>query len=117
MLGFETALALYELSDLAPARIHLSVPPFFRKAPPPGIALHKGHWGLENLQRGTGYQVTTPMRTLLDLAGSALSPEHLEQGLREALARGLFRYRAVEKRLAELAPLTRERLKLALTAQ
>jgi hypothetical protein len=41
-----------------------------------------------------GYRITTPLRTLLDVAASQLSPEHLQAGTSEALKRGLVRRRA-----------------------
>lgn len=117
-LGFETALALHELSDLIPERIHLIVPPGFRKVPPKGVVLHTGHVAPGDLQHGPGYRVTTPLRTLLDLAGTPLSPEHLHQGLRDALQRGLVRRRTLEQRLADLPATTpaAQRLNAALAA-
>jgi predicted transcriptional regulator of viral defense system len=37
----ESALVLHELTELLPDEIHLTVPPGFRKEPPPGCVLHK----------------------------------------------------------------------------
>ncbi len=37
VVSHDTALGLYELSDLMPSRYHLSVPPGFRKIPPPEV--------------------------------------------------------------------------------
>ncbi|MEF2279915.1 type IV toxin-antitoxin system AbiEi family antitoxin domain-containing protein [Deinococcus sp. YIM 134068] len=116
VLGFDTALMLHDLSDLMPDRVHLVVPPGFRKRPPPGVVLHRGVLPEADLQPAQGYCLTTPLRTLLDLAGSDLSPEHLHQGLREALERGLVRRRKLEERLGDptLDPTARRRLLAAL---
>lgn len=119
VLGFETALTLHELSDLIPDRVHLVVPPGFRKRPPPGAVLHQSVLPETDIQPAHGYRLTTPLRTLLDLAGSDLSPEHLHQGLREALERGLVHRRKLEERLRDptLDPAARRRLQAALEAR
>src|SRR3954471_697589 len=41
VVSHESALVLHELSELLPGQIHLTVPPKFRKPPPPGCVLHK----------------------------------------------------------------------------
>jgi predicted transcriptional regulator of viral defense system len=118
VLGSKTALTLHDLSDLMPDRIHLIVPMGFRKKPPPGVVLHRSVLLEDDIQNATGYRLTTPLRTLLDLADSDLSPEHLHQGVREALERGLVRRRKLEERLQDptLGPKARHRLQAALEA-
>ena len=118
VFGFETALALHDLSDLMPARLHMIVAPNFRKKPPPGLILHTAVLPASDLQQRTAYQVTTPLRTLLDIAGSPTSPEHLHSGLSEALERGLIRRRRLEERLLDSStpPQARKRLLVALEA-
>ena len=39
----ETALQAYDLSDVMPAKIHLTIPKGFRNQPPAGVRLHQGH--------------------------------------------------------------------------
>ena len=91
MVSHETALRLYELSDLMPSKVHLTVPKGFRKAAPGGVILHKAEVRPGETERREGFRVTRPLRTLLDAAASPLSPEHLEQATLEALERGLAR--------------------------
>ena len=91
VVSHETALRLYELSDLMPSRVHLTVPTGFRKAAPSGVVLHKTEVRPGETERREGFRVTWPLRTLLDAAASPLSPEHLEQATLEALQRGLVR--------------------------
>lgn len=116
VMAFETAMAIHDLSDLAPSRTHLIVPPGFRKRPPAGVVLHKAEVPPTDLITRSGYRVTTPLRTLIDLAGSGVSPEHLHLGLKDALGRGLIRRRTFEQRLRDPAlPRTvRDRLEAAL---
>lgn len=109
---------LHDLSDLMPDRVHLVVPPGFRKKPPPGVVLHRAMLPAADIQNAAGYRLTTPLRTLLDLAASDLSPEHLHQGIREALDRGLVRRHKLEERLQDpvLGPGVQQRLQAALEA-
>lgn len=113
-VSHQTALRLYDLSDLAPAFVHLTVPPSFRKTPPAGVVLHKAALESRDVQVRSAYRVTTPLRTLLDLAEGDLSPEHLHAAVREALTRGLVRRRALDERLKVLPLGAHARLSAAL---
>lgn len=100
VVSYDSALQLYKLTDLLPAKIHLSAPGSFRKAAPEGVVLHKARFGDGEVRDRGGYQVTSPLRTLLDIAVS-VSPEHLEQAVSEALERGLVRRKALEEVVGE----------------
>src|SRR5664280_3435056 len=65
----QTALSLYELSDLNPAKLHLTVPTNFRRnSNIPGIVvLHYRDLLKSEIQVGPGYKYTRPLRTILDL--------------------------------------------------
>src|SRR3954452_5495200 len=41
VVSHDSALVLHELSELLPGKVHLTVPPRFRKVAPPGCVLHK----------------------------------------------------------------------------
>ena len=110
----QTALSVYALSDLMPSRVHLTVPKSFRKKAPPGCVLHKARLARGEMEPRTGYHVTTPLRTLVDVAGSALSQEHLDQAVCGALERGLVRRRVLES--TAYSAKVRQRLDQALLA-
>ncbi|MGH7272325.1 MAG: type IV toxin-antitoxin system AbiEi family antitoxin domain-containing protein [Polyangiaceae bacterium] len=93
VFSHETALALHDLSDANPARIHLTVPPGFRRQLPSGIVIHRGIVSPEEWEERDGYRVTTPLRTLTDIAASPTSWPYLEQAVRDALRRGMVRRR------------------------
>lgn len=97
----ETALVLHGLSDLLPGRIHLTVPPGFRKATPPGCVLHKATLAAAESEEREGFRVTTPLRTLLDAAAGRVSAEQLEKAVADALARGLVRKSRLEEEAAK----------------
>jgi predicted transcriptional regulator of viral defense system len=90
----ETALSLYELSDANPRKLHMTVPRKFRRmAPPPRmIVLHRADIPVQDTQEILGVRCTTPLRTIVDLAGEQRTDTTLlRQAIREGLARGLVR--------------------------
>jgi predicted transcriptional regulator of viral defense system len=93
VVSHETALALHELSDANPARIHLTVPPGFRRQLPPEVILHRALLRPDDWEEREGYRVTTPLRTLLDIAESPTGWPNLNAAVRDALRRGLVRRR------------------------
>ncbi len=99
VVSHESALQVYELSDVLPHETHLIVPRRFRKKPPVGVVLYRANLAKDDVRERDGYRITTPLRTLLDVAASSLSLEHLEAATSEALERGLVRRRALEEAL------------------
>ncbi len=114
VVSHDTALAVHELSDVMPARVHLTVPRGFRKKGPPGCVLHKADLATADVEARTGYNVTTPLRTLIDVADSPLSREHLDKAVRDAIERGHVRRHLLET--APCSPEARRRLDQALAA-
>jgi predicted transcriptional regulator of viral defense system len=96
----QTALSLYELSDLNPAQLHMSVPPPFRRSIPPPAILMLYHEAIPAtvIEVRQGYRLTSPLRTLLDLVREAHeSRDHLQQALQQALARGLITLSEIQR--------------------
>jgi hypothetical protein len=89
----QTALSLHELSDLNPAKLHMTVPTHFRRnSEMPGIVvLHYADIPAPDIEVGPGYKYTRPLRTILDLieAGS-VERTFIRQALRQAIDRGLI---------------------------
>ena len=91
VFSHETALRLHDLSEVNPAELHATVPPGFRKRLPQEVVLHHAQLSDDEWEAREGYRVTTPLRTLLDIAASPTSWPILEDAVRHALARGLVR--------------------------
>ena len=100
-ISHETALLAYEISDIMPAKIHLTIPKSFRKQPPADVTLHYQELTASDVTELNGYRITTPLRTLLDAAASTLSTEHLTTAIQDALSQGLIRKRALEEAVAQ----------------
>jgi len=114
VVSHDTALAIHALSDVMPERVHLTVPPGFRKQALSGCVLHTAKLAPEDVESRTGYQITTPLCTLLDVADSPLSQEHLDKAIQGGLERGLVRRRVLAN--APCSPAARRRLDQALAA-
>jgi hypothetical protein len=90
----QTALSTYELSDLMPAKLHLTVPPTFRRnaAIPKVLVLHWAGLKSSDIETMHGFRATRPFPTILTLAReAATAPDLLEQALAEGRRRGLIR--------------------------
>ncbi len=90
----QTALSLHGLSDMMPAKLHMTVPMSFRRNSeiPRILVLHHADLQKGDIEFVHGVRVTRPMRTILDLlAEGEVSLATLRLGLREGLRRGLIR--------------------------
>jgi predicted transcriptional regulator of viral defense system len=114
VVSHQSAMAVHDISDLMPARIHLTVPPGFRKKSPPVIVLHRNLLPPQDIEQHEGFRVTTPLRALVDCARIAVDVERLSGGIRDAIQRGLVSDRHVEDAIAPLRGEAAERLHLAL---
>jgi predicted transcriptional regulator of viral defense system len=96
VVSHESALALHQLGDLLPGKVHLTVPRTFRKIAPRGCALHVGKLSPADAAESAGFRITTPLRTLTDAADSNTVPaEQLQQAVADAMKRGLVRRSAL----------------------
>lgn len=102
----ETALSIYDLSDVMPAHLHMTVPPSFRKSAkmPDVLVIHRATLAPADIQEMDGYSVTRPLRTILDVAAAeTMSTDLLEQAVRQTLSRGLAKRDDLTKAIG-LAP-------------
>lgn len=105
VISHESALVQHELSELLPRAIHLTVPKSFRKPSPRNCIVHKANLSPRDSVEHQGYRVTTPLRTLIDVAENGISQEQLEKAIADAIRRGLIQRSA----LAEAAKRSTER--------
>ena len=95
----ETALQIYDLSDLSPFKLHMTVPTDFRRGTsiPDILVLHKCTLNSSEWQTIAGYRVTIPTRTLFDMLCSDISKDFISQIVKEGISRGLFPKRKLKK--------------------
>jgi len=80
-----TALAMYDLADAMPVVIHITVDRRFR-GNRRGVIVHQGRLDERDVTRRDGVPVTTPLRTIIDVASDqsvamAAATEAVERGL------------------------------------
>jgi len=108
VVSHASALFLHQLSDVLPQKLHFIVPPSFRKRPPKGCELHKATLRSGDIESREGFSVTTPLRTLVDVAkGRSVTDEQLEHAISDARKRGLVRESALRSALENALPAQR----------
>jgi predicted transcriptional regulator of viral defense system len=92
VVSHESALELYDLSDVIPNAVHISLPRAKRgQRPRPGVRFHTLEHppGPNEIRRVAGVLATSPERTIVDSLEAGTQPEQIEAAVRQALERGL----------------------------
>jgi predicted transcriptional regulator of viral defense system len=85
VVSHETALAVHGLGEANPAAVHMTVPSNFRSSAP-GVMLHRGLVPEDDVWEQEGFRVTSPLRTLLDIAASNLDLDQFASAVGDARA-------------------------------
>jgi predicted transcriptional regulator of viral defense system len=103
-LAYETALSVFDLSDLIINKIHLSVPKDFRPAiVPKAVVLHREDRDASEITGLDGLRVVRPFRAVIDLLREGrVSVEHIERGFKDGIRKGVITIPEVKK--AKLSP-------------
>lgn len=88
VVGFQTALYIYELSDIIPDEIHLILPPTSSRRRP-GIRVHTVKLEPDEVTFWEGFKITTVARTISDVARTYHDKTQIELAIHQALTRGL----------------------------
>ncbi len=88
VISHESALALYEISDILPTAIHIIVPRTASRRRK-GIRQHTHQLNSNEVTSREGLPVTTVLRTLADVASVGLPEEQVRLAIYEAIERGL----------------------------
>lgn len=94
VVSHETALAVHGLADANPSRVHLTVPSSFH-AKDDAVALHVAEVGDEDIEPRGGWSVTTPSRSILDVAAGDVSQETINRAVADALDVGMVTRRGL----------------------
>jgi len=89
----QTALSIHELSDIMPSKLHMTVPPRFRRNSdiPKVLVLHKANLPPSDVERRHGYAVVKPLRAVTELLREEKeSRDRLRQALSEGMKRGII---------------------------
>lgn len=87
VVSHESALSVHGLSDLDPSRLHLTVDRSFHRRDA-AVVLHVADLAADDIERRGAWSVTTPVRTLLDVAGGNAAQEHVDRAVADAVRSG-----------------------------
>lgn len=93
VFSHETALALHDLSDILPSRVHLTLPASWRRRRlriPSGLVLYFADIGNGDRSSFEAVPVTAPLKTLRDCIETHVEPRLVGQAIRQARRRGLI---------------------------
>ena len=105
VFSHETALALHDLSDALPGKVHLTVPSSWRRRRlrvPAGLVLHFAGVGAGDRASYSAVPVTAPLRTLRDCIEADVASDLVRQGIHQARRRGIVSAEDEARLLAEL---------------
>lgn len=88
VISHESALYLYGLSDVLPDKVDVIIPRSASRRRD-GIRLHTHQIGQEEITQREGLPVTSPARTIIDVAASGMAEEQIYQAVQEALVAGI----------------------------
>ncbi len=88
IVGFETALYVYDLSDIIPDEIHLILPATSSRRRT-GIRVHTTQLNPADITHFEGLPITTVDRTLVDCAFAHVADEQIRIAIFQSLRRGM----------------------------
>jgi len=92
VVSHESALEVLGLADTIADRVHLTVPRSRRRlVPQDGVAIHTTThpMGPDDVVTRRGMRVTSPARTIADVAAAGVAPDQVTGAVHAALARGM----------------------------
>ena len=119
VISHESALELYELSDVIPTAVHVTVPRSKRgQRPRAGVRLHTLEHppASKDVRSLHGIPVTSPERTIVDALSAGTQPEQIELAITQALERGLSTPRRLRAAAAHRSARVRDLVERALRA-
>ncbi|HEY5063040.1 MAG TPA: type IV toxin-antitoxin system AbiEi family antitoxin domain-containing protein, partial [Gemmatimonadaceae bacterium] len=90
VISHVSALALHELSEVSPAKIHITLPPDLRvrRAVPRHLVLHFAPLASDDVRVVDGVPVTTPVRTIRDVHAAHLGPALVRRAIADGRRTG-----------------------------
>jgi len=88
VISHESALAVYELSDVLPGEVHLIVPPNSSRRRE-NIHQHRNALAADEITKRNGLPITTVERTIQDVISAGLADEQVRLAIQQAMQRGL----------------------------
>ena len=97
IVSHESALAVHGIGEFESARVHLTIPRNFRMTAP-AVVVHCVELPESDIEQRVGFRVTTPLRTIIDVASQLPDEEQLARAIEQAVSEGLLSVRSLRSR-------------------
>jgi predicted transcriptional regulator of viral defense system len=111
-----TALGVHDLGELESPRVHLTVPKGFRMRDS-AVWLHQSDLPCEDVEQRPGFWVTTPTRTLIDVAAGPTDDDQLARAIDDGLETGATTKRQLRARAEAVDPAAALRIERAVNRE
>jgi predicted transcriptional regulator of viral defense system len=115
VISHASAAVIHAIGDLNPREVHLTRTGEHRTRLT-GVVLHSGDLADEDINARDTFRVTTPTRTVLDLADSAITQEQFTALVTDAADRSLIDVETLARRADDFGPQAALRIERALSA-
>lgn len=104
VISHASALSLYEMSDVSPAKVHITLPPSIRirRAVPGSYVVHHAVLPADDVMTVEGVPVTTPQRTIRDVHAAHLGTALVRQAIEDGRRNGRLSYELAAQLQREL---------------
>lgn len=103
VISHETALGVHDIGEFEASKIHMTVPPGFTMRDE-ALTLHLADLIPTDVVEMTGFRVTIPLRSLIDVAAAEPDEEQLARAIQEAERRSLVTPRQLRARSEGIDP-------------
>ena len=103
VVSHETAMAVHGIGEFESPRVELTVPPRFAMSDD-AVRLHHVDLPDSDVVARIGFRVTTPMRSIIDVAAQATDEDQLARAIDEANRMGLLTFRRLAERAEAVDP-------------
>lgn len=101
VVSHQSAAAIWGFAGFGTDTVHLTLPRDARRARPGWVVVHRPCRSFEGqTARRNGVEVTNPVRTILDLAGSEVTDEQLRDFLDHCVAQRLITVRSLQRSIS-----------------
>lgn len=92
VISHESALAVHGLGEFEAPRVHVTVPQSFSMKDD-AVVIHRDTLRDVDIENRTGFRVTTPLRSIVDVASQGVDEDQLSRAIADGRERGLFTLR------------------------
>lgn len=115
VVSHETALEVHSIGEFESRRVHLSVPPGFAMRDE-AVTVHFAKLPDNDVLQRAGFRVTTPLRSVIDVAANGPDEQQLARAILEAQQSGLLTLRRLRSRAEEVDVRAALNIERAITA-